>query len=148
MLVCRDIAYYKNEKGVVSETRTYDRVYFEYGPNDPTEEKEVKVDGKVIGTKVKPKDDKTVHTPDELFTAAIAHIQAQKPKTDPLIALLTEYSYGADLGVRSGLRNQMAPTKPVDEDKAIEQAAKKLVAIGYATDLADGIAKVRAMKTA
>lgn len=158
MLTCKDIMLVKNQKNEVIAYKVYDRIYFDFGPNDPTEEKAVtandkpvEVEGKPF-SKVVPKNATSVHPAAELAQAAIGYLQTQenaKPKpedrVDPWLILLGEASTQYDLGVRSKLRQQATPGKPVDMDKATEAFAKKLVAAGKYKTVEEAAAAVKAL---
>lgn len=148
MRLLNDLVVVKNEKNEMVSTEVYQRVYLAYGPNDAIEEKAVTAGSKSVGTKQVPKESKSVHDPNELFTEAIAWLQKEKPKSDPLIVLLGEAEYGLDLAARASIRNRIAPSKPIDEDKTVEKAAKMLLALGLHKDLATAKDAVRAQLAA
>lgn len=133
MLVCKDIVL------TAGKATEYDRVYLEYGPNDPVETfgkthkgEAVKLDGKEWqGTR--PKNAVTTHAATELLEQAIQYFAQKYPaQKDAWITSLEAQSYGADLWVRNALQ---ADLKPVDKSAAIEAAAKNLVKAGIAANI-------------
>lgn len=158
MVRLRDIMLVKNQKNEVVNHKVYDRIYFDFGPNDPTEEKAVTandspvlVDGQPF-KKIVPKNTVSVHPPAELAKAAVEFFTAEEAKKekeadriDPWLVILGEASTQYDLGVRSKLRQQATPGKPVDMDKATEAFAKKLVAAGKYKTVEEAAAAVKAL---
>lgn len=146
------------------EPQEYNRVYLEYGPNDPTESYSKTVEGKdvTVGGKkwegVRPKNDVTVHDTTELLEAALAHFQKTYPThkdadgkevpNDPMFVLLQAASYGADLWERNTLQGKIRPGKPKDEAKATETILKNLVASGMAPNMEVAKVMFAAMKAA
>lgn len=157
MLKLKDIVLVKNDKNEVVKFKVYDRVYFDFGPNDPTEEKEVTANDKPVQVngenfkKVVPKNGVSVHPVNELVEQAISFIKdaykdlpADK-QPEPYRVLLGEASTNWDLGVRSGFRNELAPPKPVDLDKATLNFAKKLVQAGKYKTIEEAVQAAKAL---
>jgi len=144
MLTCKDIAYKRNEKGEVVEQKVYDRIYFEFGSADPIEERDKTVGGKSIGKIQVPKADKTVMDHNDLFAETITYLQDVRKVSEPLLHVLRFFSKGDDLATRP----TFTADKPVDVDKATEAAAKKLVALGLFSSVAEASADIRARREA
>jgi hypothetical protein len=142
MLKCTDLAYARNDKGEVVKIERYERVYLNYGPDDPVVERDKTVNKVSIGKVMVPRDSKSVHDGNALMAQAIAYFQSDLAKAEPMLALLDCLDYGANLKNKPTL----TVDKPIDEDKAFEAAAKKLMLTrpGKFASLADAITAVKA----
>lgn len=86
---------------------------------------------------------------DELLAEAIAHLQKDVgEKGDPVAELLSHLTYAYDLGVRSGIRQELVsgiagPDKAIA--KAIDDFMKARAAVGKPVSREDAEKKVRAM---
>jgi hypothetical protein len=125
MLKCVDVVVVKDEAGKVIATVPYERVYYSYGDGDKTEGVEVTANGEKVGGKTRPVG-QTSHDSQELFAEMIADFQAQDPKSDPILRVLRECEYSADLGQRNAIRAR-AKAEAEGPEKAIEAAVKKLL---------------------
>lgn len=134
------------DKGFKSQT--YERVWLEYGANDPVETINKTNKGKTIGEVTRPKNDVTVHQSDDLMTEAHDLYVAEfdpKGEDDNKVwrKMLEDMSYGRNLRVTAPTRQTLAPTKPIDQDKAILDAAKKQVAGGLYDTIEEAVNVMR-----
>lgn len=154
MLVCRDIVVVKDDSKNVL-TQEYDRFYLEHGSNFPVIEKTKTVDKKELTVNgsvwrgTEPKATETESTDVEtLLAEALAKVQelypgtAEKPN-NPYAVLLEAASYGLDLWRRNEIQGKIRPSKPIDENSALQAIAKKLVQSGKAKTMEEAVEKAK-----
>jgi hypothetical protein len=125
MLKCNDVVVVKDEAGKVTSVVLYERTYYAYGQGDKVETVEVTANGEKVGTKVRPVG-QTSHDSQALFAEMVADFQREDPSSDPILRVLRECEYSADLGERNAIRAR-AKAEAEGPERAIEQAIKKLL---------------------
>jgi hypothetical protein len=131
MLTTDDIVVVSQGDKKPASTQFYKRVWLEYGPKDPVKTREKKSGGKVVGEVTVPESDKTVHTSAELLADVERLYKEEFPNSDAWLKALEDMSYGRNLRVTQPIRVKLSPDKPVDHDRAMQDAAKKLAAINF-----------------
>ena len=144
MLRTNDIVVVKDAKGHVIATKEYERVYLSHSQEDETEVVDVSADGNVVGKKTRPKGSSKTSAED-LFSTAVEFLQKDNPKSNPLIVILESVQYAQDLKARAAIRASLLPPKEVDPDKAVDQMAKKLMAVNQSLSLDEAKAAIRAL---
>lgn len=165
MLRCEDIVAVKDEKRLLGEPVPFQRIYFEYADTDPVkdfdrESNSIEKDGskKSYTSTVKiPAEDKTAGDPNALVAEAVAFFQGHANYSDknPWLVLLEFASKGFDPEVRNEIRDLrkkeygIAPKIAAkDPGKALESAAKQLVAGGMFPDVAAALVFLQGAKKA
>jgi hypothetical protein len=128
MLKCKDIVFLRAKGSDKLEglskfavIKEYIRYYLNYGPDDPIVERPKTADNVDLGMTTVPAADKSIYDEDTLFAQAIDYFKTVRGKERPMTALLDALDYGANLQARPSMK------EPEDEDKAYEDAAKKLL---------------------
>src|SRR6266404_4134970 len=151
MLKCKGIVVTKKANGELDKMAEYDRWYYAFGPNDEVETGKKMVGGKEIGEVTFPKNEKSVHSEQELMKSALDYLQALRPAIDPKtgklvqtpVQTLLEFAdYGGDLKAQAPIRQNLSK-EPMGEDVAIEKMAKILVSMGAQPNLEAAIAYAR-----
>ena len=144
MLQSTDIVVVKDAKGHVIATKEYERVHLSHAEGDELETVDVTSDGKTVGAKIRPKG-VSLTDPETLFSAAVGHIQAEYPKSNPLLVILEAVEYALDLKARAAIRSSLLPAKIADPDKQVEKMAKTLMGLDSSYTLDTAKAKIRSL---
>jgi hypothetical protein len=151
MLICKDVVVMNvdgDSTGDKALVAPYDRVYLEYGPNDPIEpltknnkKKPVQHGGKPwVGTR--PKEDVTSDASMAAVQALVqdavnyaetkwggmAGFKALPAESKGWLIMLAGFAYGSDLWAKAGIAQAMRPKAAKDPDKALAKLVQDIIA--------------------
>ena len=170
---CVTIAPSKDKKGAEPKIINYDRIYFEFGPNDATEPLTKKQgDGKLknadgsdwVGTV--PVSEPTKSKPYDLLQDSLSFLQAKverkesesdddfknRAESEALIGLLAGFSRGYDSNVRNNIQAKNRPVELINYQAQFEKFERLFKQSGYtdeeATEAANAAVEANKAKAA
>lgn len=142
-LVCANVE--ENGKKT-AKTAKFMKTYFNYGPSDPTEDRDKQFNGVAIGKVIVPKDSESKHSVDELYSSMLDFFSSKYATTkdgvttaaDPQKVVLDLVTSAFDIAERAPIAVALRPAKPLDETKVFESTAKNFAAMGGIVDPTSG----------